>query len=240
MSSAITYIIVLVLILVFLFAGYYYFYLSPRNKNINLYKIPLLTNETVFNEDYINTINLPPLITPRTTLFIPKLGYGLTFCWDMYIPAQNGNDKWQNNYNYLKPIIKMGDSPVISYHPKKNYLSIVCKYRNNPFYAQFSEIKFNDIRLQKWSQYIIVIENRNIRLFVNGKLVSTKVLHSVIVIPDIGNNIVLGEQNNNFLGKINNLTLYPYPLSYDEIISISNTQLISKRSCEGSCDTILS
>jgi hypothetical protein len=233
------YIVILVLILVFLYAAYYFFYLSARNKNINLYKIPLLTSETIFTEEYVNTINLPPLITPRTALYIPKLGYGLTFSWDMYIPAHNGNDKWQNNYNFLKPIITMGDSPVISYHPKKNYLSIIVKYRNNPFYTQFSEIKFKDIRLQKWSQYILVIENRNIRLFINGKLVSTKVLPSVVVIPDIGNNIVLGEQNNNFLGKINNLTLYPYPLSYDELTLISTTSLTSKRNCEGSCDTIL-
>ena len=40
------------------------------------------------------------------------------------------------------------DSPVISYHPKKNYLSIVLKYRNNPFYAQFAEIKFDTLNLK--------------------------------------------------------------------------------------------
>ena len=239
MSSTITYIIVMVLIFIFLYIAYYFYYVSPRNKNINLYKIPLLTSETIFTEDYINSINIPPLITPRTALYIPKLGYGLTFSWDMYIPAHNSNDKWQNNYNFLKPIITMGDSPVISYHPKKNYLSVVVKYRNNPFYTQFSEIKFKDIRLQNWYQYIIVIENRNVRLFINGKLVSTKVLPSVVIIPDISNNIVLGEQNNNFLGKINNLTLYPYPLSYDELTTISTSPLTSKRICEGSCDTIL-
>ena len=239
MSSTIIYVVVMLLILGFLYIAYYFYFVSPRNKNINLYKIPLLTSETVFTEDYINGINIPPLITPRTALYIPKLGYGLTFSWDMYIPAHNSNDKWQNNYNFLKPIITMGDSPVISYHPKKNYLSISVKYRNNPFYTQFSEIKFKDMRLQKWSQYILLIENRNIRLFINGKLVSTKTLPSVLIIPDISNNIVLGEQNNNFLGKINNLTLYPYPLSYEEIESISNIALTTKRNCEGSCDTIL-
>ena len=34
---------------------------------------------------------------------------------------------------------------------------------------------------------------------------------------DLNTDIVLGEENNNFLGKIRNLTLYPYPLGYNEI-----------------------
>ena len=237
MSSIITYAIVIVIVLVVLYIVYYYFYLSSNN--LNTYKIPLLTDETVFTEDYINNIILATLVSPRITLYIPKLGYGLTFSWDMYIPAKNGNDAWQNNYNYLKPIITFGDSPVISYHPKKNYLSMVVKYRNNPFYTQFTELKYTDVRLQNWSQYIFVIENRNIRLFINGKLVLTKLLPSVVVIPQLNTRVVLGEQNNNFLGKIKNLTLYPYPLSYAEIISIANNPPTSIRSCENNCDKIL-
>jgi hypothetical protein len=138
----------------------------------------------------------------------------------MYIPSIGGNDKWQTNFNHLKPIISMGDSPVISYHPKKNYLSISVKYRNNPFYAQFAEVKFNDIKLQIWTKYVIVIENRNIRLYINGALVSTKILPSVIVISDIKSDIILGSLNDNFLGKIRNLSLIPYPLSFDEIQTI--------------------
>ena len=179
----------------------------------------MLTNETIFSEDYNNTLNLETLIT-RDTLYVPKLGYGLTFSWEMYIPSQGGNDKWQTNFNHLKPIIAMSDSPVISYHPKKNYLSISVKYRNNPFFAQFAEVKFKDIKLQLWSKYTIVIENRNIRLYINRILVSTKILPSVIAINDIKSDIVLGSLNDNFLGKIRNLSLYPYPLSFDEIQKI--------------------
>ena len=93
--------------------------------------------------------------------------------------------------------------------------------------------------MQNWSQYIFVIENRNIRLFINGKLVLTKLLPSVVVIPQLNTRVVLGEQNNNFLGKIKNLTLYPYPRSYAEIISIANNPPTSIRSCENNCDKIL-
>ena len=211
-----TYLIVMVIIFILLCIAVYYYYWMPKQSNVNTYKIPLITSETIFDESYNSIIRLNTLVS-RNTLYVPKLGYGLTFSWEMYIPSLGGNDKWQTSYNHLKPIISMNDSPIISYHPKKNYISITLKYRNNPFYAQFAEIKFEDIKLQKWVKYIIVIENRNISMYVDGILSSTKTLPSIISIGDLNTDIVLGEENNNFLGKIRNLTLYPYPLSYNEI-----------------------
>ena len=213
-------IVIMIIILIILFILFYYYYWLPHKSNVTKYKLELLTSETVFNEDYYNIIQTSLLVTNRDTLLIPKLGYGISFAWDMYIPSQSGNDKWQTTYNRLKPIISMNDSPVISYHPKNNYLSIVIKYRNNPFYVQFAEIKFKDMKLQKYSHYVLVIDNRDIKLYIDGKLISIKTLPSVPVIYDLNSEIILGEKNNNFNGKINNLMLYPYPLSYNEISSV--------------------
>ena len=199
---------------------YYFYYYLPSKSNTSKYQISLLSTETVFDNNYEHSIQMANMVTNRSTLYIPKLGYGLTFAWEMYIPNLSGNDKWQNSFNILKPIITMNDSPQISYHPKKNYLSIVMKYRDNPFYAQFAEIKFDKIKLQKWSKYILVINGRNIQLYIDGTLVSAQYIPSLPVIYDINSDIVLGQVNNNFLGKIRNLNLYPYPLSFPEIPSI--------------------
>jgi len=218
MNTTIFYVSVLVILVIIVVLIYYYLWL-PRQNNTKKYNIPLLEKETVFTESYTNIIKLETLVT-RDTLYVPKLGHGVTFSWEMYIPSQGGNDIWQTNFNTLKPIISMNDSPVISYHPKKNYLSISVKYRNNPFYSQFAEVKFTDIKLQCWNKYSVVIENRNIRLYINSILVSTKILPSIIAIGDIKSEIILGETNNNFLGKIKNLILYPYPLDFDEIQTI--------------------
>ena len=218
MNTSIIIIIVIIIVFIILSIGFYYYYWLPHQSNINKYQIQVLTTETLFSEDYFNIIQTSVLVTDRDKLMIPNLGYGISFSWDMYIPAQSGNDKWQNSFNRLKPIISMNDSPVISYHPKKNYLSIVIKYRNNPFYAQFAEIKFEDIKLQKWSHYILVIDNRNIKLYIDGSLISIKTLPSVPVVYDLNSEIILGDKNNNFGGKINNILLYPYPLSYTEIV----------------------
>lgn len=216
MSSTLLYVGIIVIVFVFLFTAFYFYYWAPRQTNVYIYKIPLITDEIVFSEDYNSSINTSSLIA-RETLYVPKLGYGLSFSWEMYIPSQGGNDKWQSNFNHLKPIITMNDSPIISYHPKKNYLSITVKYRNNPFYSQYGEVKFKEMKTQVWSKYVLVIENRNIRLYINGTLVSTKILPSVASISSGKSDINLGEINNNFLGKIKNLSLFPYPLSYDEI-----------------------
>jgi hypothetical protein len=220
MTSEYIYIISGLIILIILFGLFYYYYWQPNKSNISLYKIPLLVDETIFDETYEKNIILESIVTTRDTLYIPKLGYGISFVWDMYIPTINGNDKWHTNYNRLKPIISMSDSPVISYHPKKNYLSIVLKYRNNPFYAQFAEIKFENIKPQRWSKYIMIIDNNIIKLYIDTILVATKTLPSIPVIYDIKSEIILGDTNNNFQGKVRNMSFYPFPLDYNDIVLV--------------------
>jgi hypothetical protein len=222
MNSKIIYIVIGIIVFILLCILFYYYYYAPNQSNVAVYKIPLITDEIHFDEAYYNTIILKaqPSVSTRDTLYVPKLGFGLSFVWEMYVPSVSSNDKWQTSYNRLKPIISISDSPVISYHPKKNYLSVVLKYRNNPFYAQFAELKYENIKPQRWSKYILIIENRDVKLYIDNLLVSVKTLPSVPVIYDIATNITLGNLNNNFQGKIRNASLYPYPLSYIEIDSV--------------------
>ena len=208
-----------VIVLILLYYYYYYYYLPAQN-NIGKYQIKILTDEIHMNNEYDNSFLIKNLIPNRDTLYVPKLGYGLSFIWDMYIPNNGGSDKWQHSYNILKPILAMNDSPQISYHPKKNYLSIILKYRNNPFYAQYTEIKYTKIKQQKWSKYILIINGRNIQLYIDNQIVLSQNLPSLPVIYDINSEIILGKKKNNFLGKIRNLILIPYPISANEIQSL--------------------
>jgi hypothetical protein len=222
METKYIYMLLAIKVLILLFILFYYYYYVPNISNVATYKIPLIKDEIEFDESYHNTIILKaqPSVSKRDTLYVPRLGYGLSFVWEMYIPSISSSDKWQTSYNRLKPIISMSDSPVISYHPKKNFLSVVLKYRNNPYYAQFAELKFEDMKLQRWSKYILIIENRNVKLYIDGLLVTVKTLPSIPVIYDIATNVKLGNLNNNFQGKVRNASLYPYPLSYTEIDSV--------------------
>ena len=215
MNTTILYVVIMIVILIIFILIYYYY--SNASSNINKYKIKLLIDETIINNDYENSFIIKNLIPTRDTLYVPKLGYGLTFRWDMYVPNINSNENWNNRYNTVKPIISMDDSPQIGYHPKKNYLSVIMKYRNNPFYAQYHEIKINNIKQQKWSTYILIINGRTIQLIINGITEYTQYLPSLPVIYDISSDVLLGKKNNNFLGKIRNLMLIPYPIKPFEI-----------------------
>lgn len=208
-----------IVFLIVIILAYYYIHL-PTQSNTYKYKIPVLESETLFDEDFNKSIMMTDLITTRPTLSIPEMGYGITFQWEMYIPNLSGNATWHNSFNIVKPLFYINDSPQIGYNPKKNYLSIIMKYRDNPFYAQFSEIKIPDLKLQKWCSYILVIAGRNIQLWIDGIINTTDNLPSLPVVYDIESTLTLGQKNNNFLGKIRNLYMYPYPLSYSEITSI--------------------
>ena len=217
MNTSVLYVIIMFVILIAMFIAYYFYYYLPNTSNVNKYKIELLSTETEFNNEYENSMQVANLITTRSNLYIPKLGYGLTFSWEMFIPNLSGNNKWNNGFNILKPIITMNDSPQISYHPKKNYLSIILKYRDNPFRAQFAEIKFDKIKQQKWCKYILVINGRTIQLYIDGILISADFLPSLPVIYDINSELILGQKNNNFLGKIRNVNMIPFPISHNDI-----------------------
>lgn len=217
MNSTVLYISSVIVLLIAMVAVYYIYYYLPNTHNVNKYKVNILSTETVFNNDYENAMQVANLITTRNSLYVPKLGYGLTFSWEMFIPNLSGNDIWNKGFNILKPIITMNDSPQISYHPKKNYLSIVLKYRDNPFRAQYAEIKFDKIKQQKWSKYILVINGRTIQLYIDGVLSSAQFLPSLPVIYDINSEIILGQKDNNFLGTVRNVVMIPFPVSYSDI-----------------------
>lgn len=220
METTMIIVLLLFIVLAIGMAAYYFYFYLPGSTNAKRYEIPLVTSEIVMNEDYESTFKVANLVSSRPTLSVPGLGYGVSFAWEMYIPNLAGNDRWQNKFNIVKPIIAMNDSPQIGYNPQKNFLSIILKYRDNPFYAQYAEIRADDLKLQSWNKYILVINGRTVNLFINGTLKVSKYLPSVPVIYDINSDIVIGKTNNNFLGKIRNLMLYPFPLTYKETLII--------------------
>lgn len=220
MNQAVIFTIAGLVLLLCLLGIYYIYYYLPNKRNTNKYQLSILTSETLLDETFSKTVQVANLVSDRSTLMIPKLGYGITFAWEMYIPNLAGNAGWQNDYNIVKPIFFMQDSPQVGYNPKKNYLSIITKYRDNPFYAQFSEIKVPNIKLQKWCKYILAISGRTIQIWIDGKIVQTEYLPSLPVFYDIQSAITIGQINNNLQGKIRNLVMYPYALGYDELQSL--------------------
>lgn len=168
----------------------------------------LLKGPTKFKEDFEKDIDLSNL--GKLDNF--GKGYGLTLSWEMYIPNYSENVNYNSSFNKLKPIMKFGDSPKIYYHPKNGYLSIILKYTDNPFYSNYPEIKIENIKLQKWNKCILIINDRHVNFYIDGKLVKSRTIMNVPVI-DFNNNLILGELNNNFHGNVKNIKLLTYPIN---------------------------
>ena len=195
---------------------YWYFYVkSSKTGTYKDYKLSLINSTTKFINDYHKSYMISTLIKDRPNFIVPGKGNGITIVLDIYINNIPMNASWGTSYRRNKPILQIGESPCIYYIPKTGELSLVMKYRDNPYYSNYPEIKLKDVKLQKWNKFIFVIDNRNIRIYLNGNIIKSRTIDGVPIIYD--NEIILGEINNNFNGKVRQLDIYPLPINPNDI-----------------------
>jgi hypothetical protein len=208
-------VVISILVFIFLILAIFYnrFYKEAKNN-----KLTLISGPTKFNEEFEKSFKLHELLQNRKQFLLEDKGYGITLSWEMYIPNNNGSRFYNSGFNKLKNIVTIGESPQIYYHPKNGYLSFIFKYLDNPFYSHYPEIKLEDVPLQKWNKIILVIENRHVRVYLNGNLTRSITLPNVLILNFEEMNI--GKRNNNFLGLIKNMSLYPFPMNNTEIKEI--------------------
>ena len=97
----------------------------------------------------------------------------------------------------------------------------------NDLYCSFNSIynntnhtdslKVSKIPLQKWLNIVIIVENRDFDMFINGKLYKSLLLS---VVPNIKSRKMTLCSNNGFPGYISNIKYYNKAISQDEIISL--------------------
>lgn len=112
----------------------------------------------------------------------------------------NGHKKWSINF-WMKPenltgnfedgsdarqehLLEWGKSVYILYEPLRNELQLVVNtvVTNSQHYQQF---RFsNAVGIQKWNMVTISFDNRNVDLFVNGKLLRSIVLYNVPIFDE--------------------------------------------------------
>ena len=170
------------------------------------------------DNNFEKQMSIASLLGTREALFVKGESYGISFSWDMYIPNTTSSKGWNSNYNNLRPIIRWGESPHIYYNHRKNYLSVMIKFKDNPYYSKFPQINV-EVPLQRWNSFIVVINNRNINIFMNGDIVKNYTLNNVpIITQDYIKKVILGEPNNNIIGKLRNFKVYFKPLKTNEIL----------------------
>ena len=208
-------IIIAVLFFIFLVMIIFYnrFYKEGSKKQITLVKGP-----KKFDEEFEKSFKINELLQNRKNFMLDNKGHGITLKWEMYIPNNSGSKHYNSSFDKLKNILTIGESPQIYYHPKKGYLSFIFKYLDNPFYSHYPEIKLENVPIQTWNKLIMIVDGRHVRIYLGGNLVKSITLPNVLVLDF--NELNVGKKNNNFLGLIKNMEIYPYPMNQIEVKDI--------------------
>ena len=181
----------------------YYFFRSSRFTCI-------LCKPTHFIDDFnmfISNLKLP----------LSKTGNMFSYSFDIKFLNLPENSQWHTNVNYKKPILFRFGSPNVNYYPLTHTLQIEMSYKDKLGEINYHKLNINNLEIQKWINIVIVLENRNIDVYLNKQRYISSYLPNV---PFIFNkNLYLGEKKNNFNGYLDNVKYFNYALNEAQIIS---------------------
>jgi hypothetical protein len=167
-------------------------------KNINKSRLKLVKN-------IINAKSIKKISSNKIDLPITNKGLGFTLNLWIYV------DNWDYNYDQNKYIIKWHNCNIwLSKKDNNLNISVPVFNKTNP-----EIITYKKIKLQKWINIIIILDNRHLDLWINGKLFNSKYLSNV---PNLINNSLEITPMGGFSGYIYNIIYYSYPLNYSSFL----------------------
>ena len=156
------------------------------------------------------------IIIPAEKIIPSNKNTGQQFSLSNWIYIKN----WNIISNKNKSIIDWDDNTT-------GGLKLYLDNSKNDLYCSFNSIynntnhtdslKVSKIPLQKWLNIVIIVENRDFDMFINGKLYKSLLLS---VVPNIKTRKMTLCSNNGFPGYISNIKYYNKAISQDEIISL--------------------
>jgi len=158
-----------------------------------------------------------------SNLYLPESQIGNKFTYTFWIYFQNINEnskQLKSNYDYYKFIFSRNDSPGIYYKIKTNILKFVIKYKDKDNYLTDYSLFLRKLKLQKWMHIALVLNNRDIKIYLNGQLYKSNIIPSVPFIFD--RELIIGEKNNNFNGNLFDGRYYNNELNQKKIMKIFN------------------
>ena len=75
-------------------------------------------------------------------------------------------------------------------------------------YKYIQSLEFNDFPIQKWLHFVIVLDNRNVDVFMNGELKKSMVLESPPALEEDAE--LVFNSNGGFDGKVSNAKVFNY------------------------------
>lgn len=169
-------ILLILLIIIIIFGIYKIYYRLHENVKYIIPYAKLAKTQVVLNKNNL-------------LKFKKEKGINWSINFWMYI------DDWQYKYGYNKYIIKSGYCNIWLDNTN-NYLIILIPTYNN---KNGEKIIYKKIRIQKWLNICIILENRNLDLWINSKLYHSKHLNNI---PKINNNNFIVTPDGGFSGFI--------------------------------------
>lgn len=174
-----------------------------------IYNIRLLKGPQLLTQGYNKQINFNKMKPSNS-------GLKYTYIFWLYNINMPENGYWQNAFDNPKPIFKHYLSPDVYFLPDKNIVRISVGYKNNNGGLTGYDIDITNFKYQSWQQIAIVVDNRIVSIYLDGKLYTAANLPNV---PWIANRMLnIGDPNNNSNNYIWNLEYYNDVLSNRTIL----------------------
>lgn len=147
---------------------------------------------------------------------------GIKYSFSIWFRIENvsANAHWKTNDKTAKTILFNHGSPNILYLRKQNTVRIQLAYLNIDGYSENYNFDIDSFENQIWTHLVITVNNRNVNIYLNGKLFTSKLLpHINLKTYKLLN---IGEKNNNFNGYIGYLEYFNYNINQSTITDIYN------------------
>jgi hypothetical protein len=166
----------------------YFLYFKDKTVNNMIQKDPVFLVDNV-NLKYISNL-------------MPESKEGDKYTFSFWINVNNipENAHWDSDVTIPKGIISHFDSPSVYYLVKEGTLKISIGYKDKLAINSKYDIHLKNFKYQTWENVIIVVNNRNVDVYLNGVLTKSVYLPNI---PWISNeNLYIGQAGNNFLGHV--------------------------------------
>lgn len=205
-------ILIALILLLLLFYLLFKYYNSVKNNPILIRDIVSGTSKSNVDEDGMNYSYKYVVNSDIIPYIENSLIFGYSF-W-IYIDNVGGSGNWDTSYDKEKTIINRGDSPSINYIPKDNSLVVNIKTGEDNI-EKFICHKY--LKSEKWNHVCVVLDNRNLDIYIEGKMVKSFILKEV---PKLNTNDIYIFDSGNIYAKLSYLRYFTMLITPNDVDSI--------------------
>ena len=148
---------------------------------------------------------------------------GIKYTFSVCLRTENiaGNSVWSRGESIPKTVIYNHGSPNILYDRRNNTILVQIGYKSPDGVNETYDFVLDHFRAQLWQNLVITVNNRIVKVFLDGKLHTAKKLPSS---PWKSNRTMsIGEIDNNFNGYVGFIDYYNRVLDEKEIDRLNKT-----------------